>query len=343
MDQNSIKAPEDFALDFTPEVLATLPPDDGAPYTRIAVGDYKFRVADVATKPNKKQTFTMLDVSVVVVGAYAAANNDCVGMTTSNLYAGDRGAPKKMQRRLSAFLSALNLGLKPGERVKRSHMVGREFDATIVWELSDPVLNAESGLSKQYVNDRLRYERGVGAQRPSTANPEAESRRAASYLAASGDGEANDGVEIDGAPSPPPAWATQAAPPPIAAQPIAPPPVAHVEPVAHVAPAAAGPASQAAPVVASGFMDEAKVPASAHTYRAHIALGTPSAAQARAALVGHKIDPDGPVVAENIGDDKLKAEFLAKFPPAGAGDGLPELPALGGGRKKKDKAATPQA
>lgn len=334
------KPQEDCVFDFTPEYLATLKADDGSPTSRIPVGDYRFRVTATSKKATKKQDHVMMMVDLVVVSALDQAHNDAVGMTATNIYAGSRESPKKMQARLKAFTDAVNLQLPAGQLMKHTDLVGREFDATVVWELSDGSPDPTTGMIKKFVNDRVRYERKAGQARSQHANPDLDSRAAVNYLREQGQLSDDDG---SGAGMPADGGASVSTPPwggGQAAAPVTPPPVA--EPTA-APPATAGPAAASAPVTAPGFKPESEEPDDVHAYRASVVIGGANAAEVRQALINYGFNPDGPIDANRINDAKLKAEYLAKIAPAAAAagpGGLPPLPGLGGKGKRGGKGAT---
>src|SRR5262249_39599346 len=139
-----------------------------------------------------------------------------------------------------------------------SEFVGREYDATVIWELGEPTTDGQ-GRKRRYVNDRIVAERVAGTPRPTQINPEAESRKAIQWVAQLEE----TGEPFEAAPKELP-WDTTADP--------------------------EGVVTPDAPTTTEAGEDP-----NIHGYRAVAQMGGKEGDEARAALIQAGIDPDGPV------------------------------------------------
>lgn len=291
----------DFDLGFTPEEYEQLQPNQGLSFRRIMFGDYTFEVTAAEAQPTKNATkpHTMLKVTVRVIAAADDANKSEIGSETSSLYGGSPQSPDFMKQRLKALCVATGVSPAKGGKLTASMFIGKRFDASIVWELSASNKLDDFGRPKMYVNDRVKGERKVGAERPTLLNPAAESAKAQQYLDKGAGGEA-------------PPWEAGA-----------------VDTGAGAG-AIEGAGDATAGDEAEGFISEDQVDGLGHAYRAALKLGDESA---REILIGAGIDPEGPINPELIEDPAMRADYVAKFvTPAAAKK--PGLPPLNGSRPK---------
>lgn len=282
----------DFDLGFTPEQFSTLQAEDGAGWRRTLFGDYTLKIVDGEIQPSKnaKKPHNMLKVTFEVVKSYEERTASEVGSQVTNLY-GTANSPEFMQKRFKALCEACKV--VPGKGgLKFSQLLGKQFDASIVWELSDSGKLDDFGNKKFYVNDRVKAERTVGTPRPKTLNPVADSQKAARYLEQQG-GES--GGASAGTPDTAP-WQANG----------------------NGEAAANGGAGAAAP----SFFPESEVEPVAHEYRAIYKLGGEESEAAKQALIDAGTDPEGPVDIAHLSDD-TRAAYEAKF-----GNGAPKKPGL---------------
>lgn len=288
----------DFALDVSEEELAGANPNNfGGEFRRVHFGDYRFKIADIelATKEGQKP-HQMLVVTSSVVHSYDGGKcDDYVGDSITSRYAGSAQSPKMMQDSRARLFAALKIG---AGRLNKSQLIGREFDASVVWNLAKPYVDPDTGEKKQIVFANVTGERPVGAPRPASLNPAQMSAKAARYIADTyGDDDDGDSAD-DETPQP---W--------------------------EKAGSAAQPETQEDTSQATGFKSEEEINASPeaasyHTYRAHVKLNTEHGPAAREALVGLGVDPDGPIEVKH-----LPADLAAKLAPVKPA--LPSLPAIG--------------
>jgi hypothetical protein len=291
---------EDFTLDLTGEDVAKRTPNAGGAFHRVQYADYKFRIVDVEQQAKEgEKPHVMIVCTFSIVAAHELANAGEVGQQMTGRYAGSPQSPKFMQERLANLIKACALQLPPGQKLKRSMLVGREFDASVVWTKGQPKMDMETGQTRTPVYANVIGERPVGAPRPPTIDPVRDSRDAAKHVAAEYGDDSDDEVA---APAPTPApWTAPASTAGVTTT-VTPP----------------------APASTSSWRDEAEATPAVHQYRAHIKLETAHAAAARQGLIGIGFDPDGPLDVAHL-DDATKAQYLAKF-PVGAPGGLPGLP-----------------
>ena len=262
----------DFDLGFTPEQFGSLQPEDGAGWKRLPFGDYTFKIVDGEIIPSKnaQKPHNMLKPTFEVVRAHDDRNKDEVGSQVTGLY-GTANSPDFMQKRFKQLCEACKVS--PGKGgLKFSQLLGKTFDATVVWEMSDSNKLDDMGRKKYWVNERVKAERVVGVARPKTLNPTADSQKAVRYL----EGQ-DEAPAVDAAP-----W---------------------------TAPTGTGNGGSAAAEepVASGFMPEEEVEAVAHEYRAIYKIGGPDAESAKQALVDAGTDPDGPIDVMHLSEEIKKA------------------------------------
>jgi hypothetical protein len=81
------------------------------------------------------------------------------------------------------------------------------------------------------------------------------------------------------------------------------------------------------------------VPAAAHAYRAHIALGKPQHETVREQLLAKRINPDGEINVDHL-QEPLKTEFAAW--KVRQGSGLPSLDGVGNGAGAGGAGAKPR-
>jgi hypothetical protein len=294
---------ENLALDITGDFLQNVAPDEGAPYERKPWGDFRFKIVTGKTEAKKGENpHVMLRLGFQILAVLDINENpeaaNAVGMVIEGLYAGSQRSPKKMQKRLAHIVSALKLPLQAGKPLTSEMFTGREFDGSVVWELSDEQFDATSGASKRYVNERVIGERPAGTPRSQKINPKIQSAYAIKYVEMQGNadmgGDMPGGVE----PAPMP-WAQEGA---------------QAE-------------TQVQTEAASFRPETAEEKPSVHHYRALVKLGSPNGAQLRDALVGLGVDPDGEIDPAVL-PAELRTSYLAKFPQASTG--TPTLPGLGG-------------
>lgn len=285
---------EDFDLGFSPEEFEKLSPDQGVGYSRIKYGDFTFEISGAAIQPSKGKTpHNMLKVTARVVAAVEGANKSEIGSEITGFYAGSPQSPEYMKKRLKALCLATGVAPSKQGGLKGSQFIGKRFDASVVWELSKSDKLDDFGRPKYYVNDRLKGERKVGAERPGGLNPNAESAKAEKYLAS---GDSPGGAGGDAAP-----WDAGAAS------------------NSDVTPEAEG---------VSGFIAEEEVDGLGHAYRAVYKLGGDESEAAKETLLGAGIDPEGPVKVDMIEDPAVREAYEEKFAPkapAGKPTGLPPL------------------
>lgn len=272
----------DFELGYTPEQFSTLQSEDGAGWKRLAFGDYTFKIADgeIIASKNAKKPHNMLKVLFEVVKAHDPANAGEVGGQVSGLY-GTANSPDYMQKRFKALCEACKV--TPGRGgLKFSQLLGKQFDATVVWEMSDSGKLDDFGNKKFYVNDRVKAERTVGTPRPKTLNPTTDSQKAARYLEQADGGGASD---AGGGGSDPAPWAGNG------------------NGGAHAAPET---------TETSSFMPESEVEPTAHEYRALYKLGGEDSEAAKQALIEAGTDPEGPIDVANLSPE-TKTAYEAKF------------------------------
>lgn len=268
----------DFDLGFTPEQFSTLQAEDGAGWRRTLFGDYTLKIVDGEIQPTKnaKKPHNMLKVTFEVIKSHEERTAAEVGSQVTNLY-GTANSPEFMQKRFKALCEACKV--VPGKGgLKFSQLLGKQFDASIVWELSDSGKLDDFGQKKFYVNDRVKAERPVGTPRPKTLNPTADSQKAARYLEQQ------------------------------SSEPAA-------TPTSEAAPWQAAGNGGGAPDVetsAPSFLPESEVEPVAHEYRAIYKLGGEDAAAAKQALIDAGTDPDGPIDTVHLSDE-MKAAYEAKF------------------------------
>jgi len=296
----------DFDLGFTPEEFEGLTPNQGLGFRRIMFGDYTFEIAAAVGQPakNSKKPHVMLKVTARVVEALSdeEACKSEIGSEISNFYGGSPQSPDFMKQRLKALCIATGVTPAKGGKLTAAMFIGKRFDASVVWELSKSDKLDDFGRPKMYVNDRLKGERKVGAERPAALNPIAESQKAKDYA---DKGEAGGGG--DAAP-----WDASAEGGDAGAD---------------------GGAGGGAGDDAAGFIPESEVDGVGHAYRAVLKIGGPDAESARETLIGAGIDPEGPINIDLVEDPDIKKEYLAKFAPQAAAK-KPGLPPLNGSRAK---------
>jgi len=275
---------------------------DGSRRERLPFGDYRFRVKGITEKMKSgdKNPYKMMLVEVEIVAAHDEKNKDQVGRTTNSLYGADLRAHPFMLQRAKQFVVATGVPIGP-TGVKGSEFMGREFDATIVWELSKPDTDAKTGKTKRYVNDRIKGERPVGVARSPKLNPESESKQAIAYLAQF-EGDVAPTDEATALP-----WDSGS----VAGETVVTP-------------------DEGEPTEAAGDASAADDP-NINNYRALAQLGGADAPDARAALVAAGINADGEVNAALLNGPigtRWKAH-LAKTAKNGKSP-LAGLPPLGG-------------
>lgn len=292
---------------FDAAFFDTNTPNPGGPLLRHPLGDHRFRITDIDVVPTKKQDGHNMEVTVETVAALLGGDETAVGMTTTLRY----GTPtsKKFHRERGANLLAA-VGIRGPFTPKQ--IIGREFDATVIWRQQAPQIDEVTGEQKVYVNSEVIFERKAGSPRPPKApNPVAASAAAIKYLEEHGDGADGAARERAETAGNPPPW----------------------EPSANAAPNGGSPATATSTSTAGTavpqWLPEEQVAksASVHIYRAAIALSKPKAADYRKALADRKIDPDGPVHLDHL-TEPLRSEYLAsmaKKPKEDAGDDLPPL------------------
>lgn len=313
------QAQADFVLDLDQNWHSTTTAADGAPISRLPIGHYTFEITGVEPKPKEgKKPHTMLLTTFRVV---KGPTEEVVGQTIDGLYAGSKQSPKFMQQRLKCLLDAVKVVPKGGFKPQKE-LVGKTFDGTVVWELSNPTADAE-GNAKRYVNARVRYERQAGqAVPPHATHYETESKRAISYLQQNGEGGDDDTVFTPGGGDEAPPWMG----------------------AGEGDAAGGGDDGAGAEETTTGgpsWKDDSEIDPSllptVMTFRAYIYLGTDEAAEARQNLESEAINPEGTIDESLIEDAELVAKVVAKRnPPAAKPAGLRPLggglPGLGGAK-----------
>lgn len=300
---------EEFVLDFTPETREKITPNDGGTRPKINPGDYRLRVEALKKQAKTgEKPHVMAAADFKIVHAYDSKNAMYVGFALSGLYAGSPQSPDFMQQRLEQFLRALQYKGTPGRGVNAKELIGREFDACVVRELGKPETDPATGATRRYTNDRVKYERAVGAPKPPQADAIAESREALAW-------EEKGGMAAE------PDVQTQMSPPSFAQGAPA------QAPAAAVAIAAQAPA-------ASPWRDEASLKADPKyaeymIYRVYVAIGHEQAAQIKQVMESLHINPTGPIDLAALSPE-VKSHYLAKVPQAAAASGLPTLGPIGG-------------
>jgi hypothetical protein len=273
--------------DFDAAYTATLKASGGGAKTRAPIGDYRVRITEAAIQAKKgANPHNMLLVTFEIL---AGENEEAIGQQITCLYAGSRQSPPFMQRRLKQLMDACQIKEKPSQRA----FVGRELDATIVWELSKATIDPATGEERRFVNDRLLHERVAGAAKPAGVNAKLESRPALRHL------EMQEGG-MEEAPT-----ATEAAAPwdaapqrTLAAVPVGQP--------------------TAAPV---GWRPETEADGTIFEYRAIVKMGGSMAQTARDTLASNGWNPDGEIDLDQLAEP-TRGQFLswqaARAKPAAA-------------------------
>ena len=297
---------------FDANWFASTQANDGGSFTRHPIGDYRVRIRDIEIKAKEggENPHNMLVVTAETI-AVIDGEPSAISMTTVTRY-GTPQSPKFMQQRAKQLLTALD---QRGPFAPKS-LIGREYDVTVTWEKGAPVVDPVTGAERVYVNDRVGFERKAGSPKPPKANARAASQAAIRYLK---EAEAYvEAGEVGGEGQ----AATGSAP---------------WEDQARSQPAATTSASSDA------WMPESDVPAAAHQYRVVIALGKPSAEEAKRSLLAKRIDPNGPVNLDLIAEP-LRGEYQAwKAKSAPSDGGLPPLddgPTANGAGSGGSKART---
>lgn len=303
----------DTNLGFTDDWFAKTTAAESAEFERHPFGDYTWSIEELTITPAKNATkpHNMLVVTVRSIAVAGDGDPAAVGKTMTCRYGtpGDPdagGSPALMQQRTKQLIQAVGLSANFTGRA----LIGRQFDGTVTWKIQE-----YNG--KPRVQANLEYERPVGGKRPVKApNPAQASDAAVKWLAAqahSDEGASN--VEET------PAWeqsSTSSTAAPVIAQAPTPP---------NPATASAGTTASnaAAANTTAAYLAETAIPvnlrASVSAFRAHITMGTPKAAVARADLIKRRIDPEGPIEVDLLQPD-LKPQYVdwqaknATTPPA---------------------------
>lgn len=289
-------------------LLATIKAHDGSQRARIPFGHVRLKVRAISSRMKEGQTQyqqAIVDSEVVRHDGHPEA----VGMTTRSYYTADGNAKPYVLQRTKAFLDAVGAVYTPNG-VNTKELIGREYEATIVWETStqQDATDPMNTKTRTYVNDRVIGERKVGT--PTEIDPKVMSRDAIAHLDKEGTGGSAGGSQP---------WekgtsAPQAATPAQAAEPEA---------------------SESGEATEGSGGDEGEWTEDA--YRALIVMNHPAAGQARQALEGNGIAVDGPI-DENKLPAELKVQYLAFKAKNNGG-----LPALALGKKGKKNAAQTSA
>lgn len=288
------KKTQDFEIGFTPEQFDGIQANDGAGYRRVLFGHFTGKIIDgeIVASTSAKEPHQMIRLTTEIMGTTEDRTKGEIGSSIKNLY-GTPTSPKFMQQRFKALCEAIKVKPLPGKKgIMMSQLLGKTYDFTVVWELSDSGKYDENGRKKFYVNDRIKCERIVGAPTPKTINPVADSQKAAKYLD-EGQSEgpaAGDRADWDASPE-------------------------------------GSTAAASTETEAPGFMPEEQVEADGHEYRAIYKLGGDNAEAAKTALIESGIDPEGPINVEHL-TAETAAEYKAKFQPekpAGKTNGLKPL------------------
>lgn len=305
---------DNFSLDLDQDDINSFNPNAGAGFHRVKYGDYRFKIMDAeqVTKEGENP-HVMLKPTFQILHAYDAANASEVGTTMDARYAGSKASPKFMQDRLANLLAAIKLP----PPITKSKLIGREFDATVVWNLGKPQMDQETGQMKPAaVFANVIAERPVGGPRHPSVDPRRDSMKAIRHLEETY-GDAGDSTPATAAPAP---WEAPAT--------------------------AVGSKPDVAPTTPT-WRSEADAAPEVHQYRAHVQLKTQLAAQARDVLVNNGFDPEGPVDVAHLPADLAEAWGKAFPATAAKPAGLPGLPSLGsangaapaaGGAKKGTRA-----
>jgi hypothetical protein len=288
---------------------ATVKPNDGASRARIPIGEFTWKIREVYSKPaeGKQTPHVMAVFEFEIVKAHNPEHEEFIGSSMLGYYAGSAQSPRFMHERMAQLIQAV--GVKPGAQgISRKDLIGREFDATITWEISQPRINPTTGETRRFVNARLKGERKIGEPRPPRINPEAESRQAVAWLNANGEGDLSAGGggggggggagDFGGAPSggDEPPWEDTG-------------PQGEATPEGgEVAGQEAG-AETGGDAGGAGEMDD-----TVNQYRAIYQMGHPAAEQAKAALQQIGQDPEAAVQPDALPDDlrKLWDEYQIK-------------------------------
>lgn len=299
---------QEFDLGFTPEQIEGINPNQGQDFRPPMFGDYTLEIAAMEQQASQgkggKQPHVMSKVTFRIVKAHDKANDAEIETEIPNCYyAGSPQSPPYMQARLKALmLGAQVIPTKAG--LKASMFIGKRLDATVTWELSKGDKLDDFGQPKFYVNARVKGERKVGEERPKDINPAAESARAHEYRTT---GKLPEGMA--GGAGETPAWEQTGG--------------------------TAGGTEAAGGGEGTGFIPESDVDAVAMLYRAVYQIGGDQSADAKEALLGIGVDPDGKVNLDMIEDADVKKEYLEKFPQAGGTTAKKtQLPALGNAKPR---------
>lgn len=305
-DEKAVNA--EALLDFNEKWFSETQSADGGGFARHPWGDYRFRIESMEIKPSKGPTpHNMMSFTFKTIAVAGEGNAEAIGMAESGLY-GTPQSPKFMQQRAHQLLTAIGITGK----FTASMLIGKEFDGTVTWEKSAPTISA-TGEEKVFVNSRVAFERKPGTQKPPKAQAKALSAAAIAYVnesegaAASAPGGEGQSAEV-------PAWEQK------------------TEAVKAAATATATANTKADHV----WMDEEKIPAAAHAFRAVIALKKPDQDTRRASLLAKNINPEGPIKADLITPVTLRTEYstwLAAQAPVAVEDelgglGLDDAPAV---------------
>lgn len=285
---------QDWAVEVGSEELARANPNNmGGEFKRFPFGDFDWEIVDANAETKQgERPHVMLVITFTCIGAIDPAHADEVGGTLIARYAGSPQSPKMMQDSRARLFQALGIG---SGKVTRATLIGRKLSGSVIWNLAKPVMDPDTGEKKQTVFANLTCERKLGTARPAAFDVARESAKAAKYIA----DVYGDDAATDDEPAP---WADSGA---------------------KSAPATATP-------TVPTWQPETAATADVYAYRAHVKLGTELAGPAREGLTANGFDPDGPIVVDQLPAD-IKAQYLAKYPPAGAGGlpGLGGLPPLG--------------
>lgn len=282
---------EDFILaGFDSEWFEGIGEDVGEQRERVMFGHRTLDIVRTESVPTvkAKRPHNMLKVWYRVDGG----PDD--GKEVGELYAGSRESPPRMQKRLKALLIAAQV--KP-EGSKGFHpkkqLVGRRIDATITWTTADAGDVDEEGEPKLWVNERVSFERPVGATEigakkipVASIDPERLSARAYAYAKKKGwiTGEAGDGDEAP--------WEGKDE--------------ADDEGDGEGKPAVDG--EQPGKIK---WIDEKEVKPEVHNFRAAYKMGVPNAPKIYEMLVKNQFNPDGPIDVAKISNPDIKKGYEA--------------------------------